>query len=78
VMAALRAAGLPTLDTEAEPAPPSPWVRPRGLTTDNTERIELFPRDLVGLAAGLSDITELSYEVDWDAELHSLTRDDDL
>jgi hypothetical protein len=74
VMTALRAAGLPALDTEAERAAPTSQV-PRGFAVDHTERIELFPRDLVALAAGLSDITELTYEVDWDSELDRLTED---
>lgn len=42
---------------------------------DHTERIELFPRDLAALAAGLADLTELTYEVDWDSTLDRLTED---
>jgi hypothetical protein len=75
VMAALRAAGLPALDTESEATEPSPWARPRGVPVDQSERVELFPRDLRTLAEGLSDIRELTYEVDWDSDLDRLRED---
>jgi hypothetical protein len=74
VMTALRAAGLPALDTEAESGSPLPWVA-RSLAVHHAERIEPFPRDLAALAAGLSDIAELTYEVDWSTELDRLTGD---